>query len=149
RLKWWRASWTRCGKSRTMSIRSRFRPTPSSGHYCAPAPWSRARPRRASWKPWTDCVSAGASPPTACSSRAPGRRTRSGDDRMLPDGERRLVELTDRLRRRGVVITGEAVVSVAGVDLIYLGLNVVLTAVENLRTRHEPESATPRDQHTA
>jgi hypothetical protein len=45
-----------------------------------------------------------------------------------------LLELADRLLHRGVVITGDAVISVAGVDLIYLGLNVVLTAVENLKT---------------
>ena len=43
-----------------------------------------------------------------------------------------LVELADRLLNRGVVLTGEAMISVAGVDLIYLGLNLVLTAVENL-----------------
>jgi gas vesicle structural protein len=45
-----------------------------------------------------------------------------------------LLELADRLLNRGVVITGEAVISVAGVDLIYLGLNVVLSAVENMVT---------------
>jgi hypothetical protein len=44
-----------------------------------------------------------------------------------------LLELADRLLNRGVVLVGEATISVAGVDLIYLGLNVVLTAVENLR----------------
>ncbi len=52
---------------------------------------------------------------------------------MTEDEELTLVELTDRLLNRGVVLTGEAVISVAGVDLIYLGLSVVLTAVENLR----------------
>jgi hypothetical protein len=59
------------------------------------------------------------------------------------DQELTLLELTDRLLNRGVVLAGEAVISVAGVDLIYLGLNVVLTAVENLRTRRE--SAALRD----
>ena len=49
-----------------------------------------------------------------------------------------LLELADRLLNRGVVLAGEATISVAGVDLIYLGLNVVLTAVENLKTRREP-----------
>lgn len=48
------------------------------------------------------------------------------------DDELTLLELADRLLNRGVVITGEATISVAGVDLIYLGLNLVLTAVENL-----------------
>ena len=57
-----------------------------------------------------------------------------------------LVELADRLLNRGVVLTGEAVISVAGVDLIYLGLNLVLTAVENLQPRqsHEPTAARDR-----
>ena len=57
----------------------------------------------------------------------------------MQDSEFSLLELADRLLNRGVVITGEATISVAGVDLIYLGLNVVLTAVENLR----PEKAPP------
>jgi hypothetical protein len=52
-----------------------------------------------------------------------------------------LLELADRLLNRGVVLTGEATISVAGVDLIYLGLNVVLTAVENLRTRDAAAAA--------
>lgn len=59
------------------------------------------------------------------------------------DEELTLLELTDRLLHRGVVLAGEAVISVAGVDLIYLGLNVVLTAVENLRKPRE--SAAVRD----
>jgi hypothetical protein len=46
-----------------------------------------------------------------------------------------LLELADRLLNRGVVLTGEATLSVAGVDLIYLGLNLVLTSVENLKPR--------------
>ena len=43
-----------------------------------------------------------------------------------------LLELVDRLLNKGVVLAGEAKISVAGIDLIYLGLNVVLTAVETL-----------------
>ena len=62
------------------------------------------------------------------------------------DEELTLLELTDRLLNRGVVLAGEAVISVAGVDLIYLGLNVVLTSVENLRKRREP--APLRDHNT-
>jgi hypothetical protein len=54
------------------------------------------------------------------------------------DDEMSLLELADRLLNRGVVLTGEATISVAGVDLIYLGLNVVLTAVENLKTPGRP-----------
>jgi hypothetical protein len=54
------------------------------------------------------------------------------------DDELSLLELADRLLNRGVVLTGEATISVAGVDLIYLGLNVVLTAVENLQRKADP-----------
>ena len=50
----------------------------------------------------------------------------------LPDTEFTVLELADRLLNRGVVLAGEATISVAGVDLIYLGLNLVLAAVESL-----------------
>ena len=50
----------------------------------------------------------------------------------LPDEELTVLELADRLLNRGVVLAGEATISVAGVDLIYLGLNVILTAVETI-----------------
>jgi gas vesicle structural protein len=44
-----------------------------------------------------------------------------------------LVELIDRLLSRGVVLTGEMTISVAGVDLVYLGLSVVLASVDTIR----------------
>ena len=50
----------------------------------------------------------------------------------LPDEELTVLDLVDRLLNRGVVLTGEVTISVAGVDLIYLGLNVVFAAVETL-----------------
>ncbi|MCY2994189.1 MAG: gas vesicle protein, partial [Planctomycetota bacterium] len=36
----------------------------------------------------------------------------------------------DRVLNKGVVIAGEVVISVADVDLIYLGLQLILTSVE-------------------
>ena len=59
------------------------------------------------------------------------------------DDDVSLLELADRLLNKGVVLTGEATISVAGVDLIYLGLNLVLTAAENLKAPHV--AAPPRD----
>lgn len=50
----------------------------------------------------------------------------------LPDEELTVLDLADRLLNRGVVLAGEVTISVAGVDLIYLGLNVILTAVETI-----------------
>lgn len=41
-----------------------------------------------------------------------------------------LLEILDHVVNSGVVIHGSLVISLAGVDLIYLGLNVVLTAIE-------------------
>jgi hypothetical protein len=44
-----------------------------------------------------------------------------------------LSEVLDRVLNKGVVVTGEVVISVAGIDLIYLGLNVVLTSIQTAR----------------
>ena len=41
-----------------------------------------------------------------------------------------LVEILDHVLNAGVVIHGSLVISLAGVDLVYLGLNVILTSVE-------------------
>ena len=41
-----------------------------------------------------------------------------------------LLETLDHLLDRGVVIAGEAVVSIGDVDLLYLGLNIVLANVD-------------------
>jgi len=44
-----------------------------------------------------------------------------------------LLETLDHLLDRGVVIAGEAVISIGDVDLLYLGLNVVLSNVDALK----------------
>ena len=41
-----------------------------------------------------------------------------------------LLEMLDHLLDRGVVIAGEAVISIGDVDLLYLGLNVILANVD-------------------
>lgn len=41
-----------------------------------------------------------------------------------------LLETLDHLLDRGVVIAGEATISIGDVDLLYLGLNVVLANVD-------------------
>jgi gas vesicle structural protein len=41
-----------------------------------------------------------------------------------------LLETLDHLLDRGVVIAGEATISIGDVDLIYLGLNIVLANVD-------------------
>jgi hypothetical protein len=44
-----------------------------------------------------------------------------------------LVDAVDHLLNRGVVLTGNASISLAGVDLVYLGLNLFLGSTETLR----------------
>ncbi len=46
------------------------------------------------------------------------------------DSDISLLDILDHVLNAGVVIQGSLVISVAGVDLIYLGLSVVLTSVE-------------------
>ena len=46
--------------------------------------------------------------------------------------EATLFDLLDRLIDHGVILTGDITISVADVDLIYLGLRVLLTPVERL-----------------
>lgn len=41
-----------------------------------------------------------------------------------------ICEVLDRVLNKGVVVAGEVTISVAGVDLLYLGLNLVLTSIE-------------------
>ena len=43
-----------------------------------------------------------------------------------------LAEVLDRVLAKGTVVVGEVVISVAGVDLVYLGVNVVLSSVETV-----------------
>jgi hypothetical protein len=46
------------------------------------------------------------------------------------DEELSLLETLDHLLDRGVVIAGDAVISIGDVDLLYLGLNIVLANVD-------------------
>ena len=50
-----------------------------------------------------------------------------------------LLEVLDRALEKGVVISGDIVISVADVDLVYLGLKVLLSSVETMeRLRGAP-----------
>lgn len=46
-----------------------------------------------------------------------------------------LCEALDRVLNTGAVVAGEVTISVAGVDLVYLGLQLVLSSVETARGR--------------
>ena len=44
-----------------------------------------------------------------------------------------LCEALDRVLNKGAVIVGDIMISVADIDLVYLGLQVILTSVETAR----------------
>lgn len=46
-----------------------------------------------------------------------------------------LLEVLDRALDKGVVVAGDVTISVADVDLIYLGLRLILCSVETLESR--------------
>ena len=54
-----------------------------------------------------------------------------------------LLETFDHVLNRGLVIAGEITISVANIDLIFVGLNVLVSSVESarevLRKREETE----------
>lgn len=47
--------------------------------------------------------------------------------------EMTLLELLDRLLDKGIVIHGDLMISIANIDLIYLGLRLVIGAVDTIR----------------
>ena len=49
-----------------------------------------------------------------------------------PDTEVALVDLIDRVIGGGVVITGDVVLGIAGVDLVYLGLRLVMAPAHEI-----------------
>ena len=53
-------------------------------------------------------------------------------DSTLPQREVTLLEVLERVLNKGVVIVGDLTISVAGVDLIYLGLRLLLSSVETM-----------------
>ena len=53
-----------------------------------------------------------------------------------------LLELVDRVLNKGVVLSGDITLSVAGVDLVYVGLRLLLASAATLERLHESEDET-------
>ena len=56
------------------------------------------------------------------------------------DSELSLLDILDHVLNSGAVIHGSIVISLAGVDLVYVGLNVILTSVETALRNLNPHS---------
>lgn len=57
----------------------------------------------------------------------------SEPEALTPADQLSLAELVNRVLDRGAIITGEVVISVAGIDLVYVGLQIVIAAAETAR----------------
>lgn len=58
-------------------------------------------------------------------------------------GEIELADLLDRALHKGVVLWGEATISVAGVDLVFLGLKVLLASTDTADRMRDAASGRP------
>ena len=54
----------------------------------------------------------------------------TSDGESLEENELSLLETLDHVLNRGLVIAGEITIAVADVDLIFVGLNVLVSSVE-------------------
>jgi hypothetical protein len=57
---------------------------------------------------------------------------------LLPEDEITLLELLDRVVDKGVYLRGDLTVAVADVDLLYIGLQAVVTSVARLKGGMRP-----------
>ncbi len=58
--------------------------------------------------------------------------TRDPDLYRLAESDLSLLETLDHVLNRGLVITGEITISVANIDLIFLGVNLLLASTETI-----------------
>jgi Gas vesicle protein len=65
----------------------------------------------------------------------------SRDDSLdiLDTSDVSLLDTVDNLLNRGVVLTGEVVLGLAGIDLIYLQLSAVLCAADRILPKEPPK----------
>ena len=62
-------------------------------------------------------------------------------ERTQLEPEVTLVELVDRVLNKGVVLTGDITLSVAGVDLVYVGLRLLLASASTFDRLQQEEAA--------
>ena len=79
-------------------------------------------------------------PPDAPPAEATGASEGLPSARSAED-ELTLLELLDRVLDKGVVLSGELTLSVANVDLVYVGLRVLLSSVEAAERLRRDEPA--------
>jgi hypothetical protein len=61
------------------------------------------------------------------------RDARGDAARLLEDADASLLDVVDNVLTKGVVIDGELMLGLAGVDLVYLRLSAVLCAADRIK----------------
>jgi hypothetical protein len=62
--------------------------------------------------------------------------TRAAAREVLETTDDSLLDLVDNLLNRGVVISGEVMLGLAGVDLVYVRLQAILCSADRVEQRH-------------
>lgn len=70
------------------------------------------------------------------------------NDVVLESKDVTLLEVLDRVLDKGVVISGDIVISLADVDLIYVGLKVLISSVETMEKLRGAPFASPMQEPT-
>jgi hypothetical protein len=70
------------------------------------------------------------------------------NDIVLESKDVTLVEVLDRVLDKGVVISGDIVISLAEVDLIYVGLKALISSVETMERLRGAAFASPMQEPT-
>lgn len=65
---------------------------------------------------------------------------------ILPAREATLSEVLDRILDKGVVISGDLILSVADIDLVYCGLRLVICSVDKLGEMTGVNTTEPTNQ---
>jgi hypothetical protein len=65
------------------------------------------------------------------------RRRPPEDMELLDRADTSLLEIVDHLLNKGVVVSGEVILGVAGIDLVYLRLSAVLCAADRVQPRRD------------
>ena len=65
-------------------------------------------------------------------------------ERLLEHADASLLDVVDNLLTKGVVLTGDVVLGIAGVDLIYARLSVLLCTVDRLLAAQDEVPIRPR-----
>jgi hypothetical protein len=60
--------------------------------------------------------------------------TRAQAAHLLEEADASLLDLVDNVLTKGVVISGEIILGLANVDLVYLRLSAILCAADRVRT---------------